>query len=275
MSYPVSQICFKRVGDGPPAFMVHGNPATHTLWRPIVQRVMNERTVYTMDLPGFGGSPLPAHRTDLSLPHLAEALLGFADLQGIEQFDLIGHSFGGAVAITMTTMAPERIRSLVAITPMTDYRPPLAHLLGLPLMEDVAGLLWRMAPSDFRRWFARTWTHISYGGGYSRTRAEEVAGEADRPDIVPSLCGVMKAADYAAYARSIQQLESLRKLPLLLVGAGSDRVIPYTQFQHLCQNLPRATCHIFPASGHVPMWQYPDELADVVKRFWVEASAQR
>lgn len=262
------------MGHGPPAFMVHGNPATHTLWRPLVQRVVDERTVYAMDLPGFGGSPFPADYAELSLQHMAQAILGFADLQGIGQFDLIGHSFGGAVAITITAMAPERIRSLVAITPMTEYRPPLARLLGLPLMEDTAGLVWRMAPSGFRRWFARTWTHVSYGAGYSKERAEEVACEADRPDLVPSLCGVMKRADYAAYARAIHSLESLRTLPLLLIGAGADRVIPYAQFKHLRASLSRAGCHIFPASGHVPMWQYPDELAEIVKGFWKEGTGQ-
>jgi|GEM_PF-1669136 len=270
MPYPASQISYERTGDGPPALMVHGNPATHTLWRPLAGHAAGMRTVYTIDLPGFGGSPAPETRAGFSLPELARAVLTFADLHGLERFDLVGHSFGGAVAITLATEAPERVRSLVAITPMTSQPPPLAHLLDLPFIEGAAESLWRTSPSRFRRWFAREWTHVSYGDGYSRSRAEEVSHEADRPDLVPSICGLMLEADYAAYSRTLFRLADMWTLPLLLIGAGADRVIPHAQFLHLRSCLWRAACRIFPDCGHVPMWQYPDELAEIMERFWKE-----
>lgn len=94
--------------------------------------------------------------------------------------------------------------------------------------------------------------------------------EVDRPDMIPSLCGLMTEANYDEYRDSIRQVAGRRDLPLLLVGAGADRIIPYAQFQHLRARMERAACHIFPESGHVPMWQYPDELANIISGFWNE-----
>lgn len=270
MHYPASHIRYWRTGEGPPALMIHGNPATHTLWRPIAERMQRQRTVYTLDLPGFGASPAPEDHAEYAIARIARTILSFADLHGLERFDLVGHSFGGAISITLASQAPERIRSLVAITPLTDKAPPLASLLGLPMMEQIARGFWGKAPSPFRRWFARQWTHVSYGAGYSRSRSEEVATEADRPDMVRSICGLMTEADYTAYRGCIHAVAEQHDLPLLLVGAGSDRIIPYPQFQHLRARMERAACHIFPESGHVPMWQYPDELSELISRFWGE-----
>ena len=98
--------------------MLHGNPATHTLWRPLVDSLSARHTTIVPDLPGFGGSPAPESRRMFALESLARIILEFADLQGLERFDLIGHSFGGAVAATVAALAPERIRSLVLITPL-------------------------------------------------------------------------------------------------------------------------------------------------------------
>jgi pimeloyl-ACP methyl ester carboxylesterase len=265
--YDASQINYVVAGDGPPAIMIHGDPATHSLWRPLAERAAGARTIYAIDLPGFGASPFPTDADDYSLESLAATVVRFADLHGIERFDLVGHSFGGAVSITLAAMAPDRIRTLVAITPMTDRTPPLARILKLPLLESIASLLWNVAPGALRRWFARNWTHVSYGAGYTRERAREVAREVDHRGIVRSICGVMRHADRAAYATAIDGVAAT-SFPFLLIGAGSDRVIPIEHFEELRARIRRAICHIFPDGSHVPMWQYPDEVAKLVLDFW-------
>lgn len=270
----VSQINCTPTGNGPPVIMIHGNPATHTLWRPLAERVAAVRTVYAIDLPGFGASPPPREHAGYGLEALAASVLAFADAHGIERFDLVGHSFGGATAITIASLAPERLRSLVAITPMTDRIPPLAHLLRLPGVEPIASSCWRIAPGGVRRWIVRNWTHVSYGRGFSRERSVEVAREADRGDLVKSLIGLMTEANYAALGRAIARVAANGALPLLLIGAGDDRVIPYSHFQSIRKRMARAACHIFPSGGHVVMWQYPDEVAEMVVRFWSESGVR-
>jgi len=247
--------------------MVHGNPATCTLWRPIAERLAGRRTIYAIDLPGFGGSPAPREHTGYSLASIASTLVEFARLHGLERFDLVGHSFGGAIAITLADMAPEHIRSIAVITPMTDRIPPLARLARYRIFERCGRTIWRIMPGSLRRLFARQWAHVSYGRGYSRARAEEVAREVDRADIVDSLCGLVTEADYAAYGAAISR-QAMRDIPMLLAGSEDDRIIPLEHFDGLCRRLPRAERHIFPLGSHVPMWQYPDEIARLLAAFW-------
>ena len=92
MPYDSHNIAFERTGNGDPAILIHGNPATHTLWTPLMERLGEMRAVYAVDLPGFGRSPAPVDPQGFSMEELARTVLGFADARGIERFDLVGHS---------------------------------------------------------------------------------------------------------------------------------------------------------------------------------------
>jgi pimeloyl-ACP methyl ester carboxylesterase len=267
MTYDASQLNYIAEGTGPPAILIHGNPATHSLWRPFVKRVADVRRTYAMDLPGFGGSPAPDDLGGYALEALAATVLRFADLRGIGRFDLVGHSFGGGIAITLAAMAPERVRTLAAITPLPDRAPPLANLLNLPLTERAALALWRTAPRRVRYGFSRRWTRVSYGAGYTADRGREVAAEAAGENTVRTMCRLMTSVDYTAYRAAMERVQAA-DMPLLLVGAGRDRVIPERLFADVRARMPRAACHIFPESGHVPMWQHADETAALVRAFW-------
>lgn len=268
MPYPPEQINYTRVGIGPPALLVHGNPATMSLWSPLAERLREHRTLYLVDLPGFGGTPPPEAPEEYALERLARTLLAFADLHGLERFDLVGHSFGGAISITMAALAPERVRTLAALTPLTDAPPPLARLARSRAAIGTSDFIWRHAPGRLRRWTIRNWAHVSYGAGYTRARALRIAEEGNRPDLLRSVSNLAAHADYKRYGELIEAPGTLGTMPLLLVGAGRDRVIPFAHFMRLAARLPHATVHVFPRSGHVPIWQYPDEIAKLIRALW-------
>lgn len=271
MLYRSTDIYCQRRGSGPPVLFIHGNPATHSLWNPVVERLLDSRTLYALDLPGFGGSPPPEDPREYALEELARIIIAFADYHHLERFDLVGHSFGSAVAIAVTVLVRERVRSLALITPMIDKLPRLGRLARMRLFRALGNAAWRNAPGGLRRGFTRRWTRISYGDGFSQQRSEEVAAEADRPDLVAPMCGLMAAADPDRYRSAIEQLGTMNDLPLMLIGAGRDRIIPCDDFNQLCNRLPGAAHHIFPNGGHVPMYQYPDEVTALLITFWTKA----
>ena len=269
VQYPASQIDFIRVGAGPPALMVHGNPATHTLWSPLIERLAEERTIYAVDLPGFGGSPMPDDDAMFGREAIARTLVEFAELHGLGKFDLVGHSFGGAISLTMADIAPERLRSIAAITPMTDSVPPLARIARSRAIRMLGTMLWDTAPSPVRRWLGSRWTHISYGHAFIPERAMQVGREADRAGLFRSVAGLVVQADYDAYGALLGRLAT-STVPMLLVGCGRDRVIPAEHFVRLCSRLPNARHRTLPDGCHVPMWQYPDAIATMLREFWGE-----
>jgi pimeloyl-ACP methyl ester carboxylesterase len=261
-------IYFERNGEGPPAILVHGNPATHTFWRPVVGPLSMHRTLHTVDLPGFGHSPAPASVSEYAVERIAEKILAFADREGLERFDLVGHSFGGAVAATIAAAVPGRIKTLTLITPVTPEAPPLGRLASSTKVSTTLCALWRQAPGVVRRGIAARGSRLNYGPAYTTERASEIAHEIDRKDILASMCALMSNLDYSRLAESYRRLEENSSFPLMLVGAGADRVIPFGQFLHLRARLPRARCTIYPDCSHVPVWQRPEEVAELVAGFW-------
>ncbi|HVZ40691.1 MAG TPA: alpha/beta hydrolase [Candidatus Kapabacteria bacterium] len=270
MSFPPEQINCVQCGSGPPVVLVHGNPGTHSVWRPVAERLSAERMLFTPDLPGFGGTPAPADAADYGVDRLATAILGMAANLGLERFDLVGHSFGGAIAITMASIAPERVRTLTAITPMSSNIPSRARLARMPLVVPIISGLWHIAPGWVRRRVVRSWTHVTYDKGYIASRSEEVARESDRAGLIRSVAGLVASTDYSLYDRRIDALQELAVPPVLLIGSGRDRVIPHSDFVSLVHRLARARVHTFPEGGHVPIWQYPDELCALLRGFWDE-----
>jgi pimeloyl-ACP methyl ester carboxylesterase len=98
---------------GNPILMLHGWGQTLESLQPLGELLAFAAQVHLIDLPGFGGSALPDGDWDIN--QYAGRILRYMDEQGLEQVDLLGHSFGGRVAICLASKYPNRVRSLVLI----------------------------------------------------------------------------------------------------------------------------------------------------------------
>ncbi|MBK8909849.1 MAG: alpha/beta hydrolase [Chlorobi bacterium] len=253
-----------RNGSGPPMVFVHGNPSTHTLWRPLTERLCDRFTVVAVDLPGFGKSQAPHQQSGFRLDQMAETLLRFCQHHQLERIHLVGHSFGAAVAATMGAMEPGRIRTLTLITPLGLQTPPVGQLAKIRMLRAVAIAAWPRLPAGVKGALAKGGARFSYGAAYHPHRAAEVARESQRHDLPRSMSSLMMEADLQGYRQALCQLNMIQEFPLLLIGAGRDRVVPPKQFQKVAELLPRARRHVFPNAGHVPMWQHPDEIERLI-----------
>lgn len=105
---------FQKLGSsGPAIVLVHGWAHSLESFRPLGELLADQMQVYLVDLPGFGDSPPPGE--GWGTPEYAEALRAFLDSQGIEKPILIGHSFGGQVAIRLASAHPQRLSKIVLI----------------------------------------------------------------------------------------------------------------------------------------------------------------
>jgi pimeloyl-ACP methyl ester carboxylesterase len=105
------------VEGGRPLLFVHAlGPASSSAFlglgvQPLVDAGFD---VAAPDLPGYGGSPALG-ADEYAVPALATLMAGLAGTLGWERFDLVGHSWGGAIACHMTAARPEMVRSLVLV----------------------------------------------------------------------------------------------------------------------------------------------------------------
>ena len=103
-----------RLGDGKnPIIMLHGWGVSHKTLYPLGELLSLDTDVHLVDLPGFGASSQP--EGVWGSYEYATRMIRYMDDNGIEAADIIGHSFGGRVAIMMASRYPERVGKAVLI----------------------------------------------------------------------------------------------------------------------------------------------------------------
>ncbi|WP_246795100.1 acetoin dehydrogenase dihydrolipoyllysine-residue acetyltransferase subunit [Burkholderia perseverans] len=100
-------------GEATPAVLIHGFGGDLNNWLFNHAELAKRRPVYALDLPGHGESGKAVETGDLD--ELAASVLAFLDDRGLARAHLVGHSMGGAVAMTLAGRAPGRVASLVLI----------------------------------------------------------------------------------------------------------------------------------------------------------------
>ncbi|MGH9173131.1 MAG: alpha/beta fold hydrolase, partial [Vicinamibacterales bacterium] len=105
------EISHLRAGDGPPLVMLHGIGGNATQFRNQLDAFADSHTVIAWDAPGYGGSDDPGD--DWQMPDYADALAGLLDVLGLDQFHLLGQSWGGVLAQVFSGRYPERVHSLI------------------------------------------------------------------------------------------------------------------------------------------------------------------
>jgi lipase len=121
--------------DGAAIVALHGIRGHGGRWRFLARDHLAGRRVLGLDLRGHGRSPWEPPWT---LERHAEDVLTTMDALGVGRADLVGHSFGGAVAVYVSHLAPGRVRRLVLLDPGIGL-PPANALLGARIsLLDVA-----------------------------------------------------------------------------------------------------------------------------------------
>lgn len=112
-------------GNGTPVVLVHGNWATSSWWEPVLARLPQGVRAVAPDLRGRGKTTGGAD--DHRIAAYAADLRAFADALGLGRFVLVGHSLGSAVALEFALMWPERLTSLVVVSPAWIDGMPQAY----------------------------------------------------------------------------------------------------------------------------------------------------
>ena len=113
-----SKVAYSDRGNGPAAVLLHSSAGTRAQWRSLTELLEGKRRVLAPDLRGYGES---AGRP--GTPDLADeaAIVGALAARAGGRIDLVGHSYGGAVALRFALEQPEMVRSLTLIEPVAFH----------------------------------------------------------------------------------------------------------------------------------------------------------
>ncbi len=248
----MSKIFFREEGEGHPIVLIHGFCETSEIWNGFSARLADSNKVYSIDLPGFGKSELPA--SPFSIDDIARLVIDWIEDNKIENLTLIGHSLGGYVALSMCEQAPEIIEKLV-----------LFHSTAYPDSDERKAN--RNKVVDFVN---------SYGvDPFIDTFVPSLFKDKNHPAIpaVDKIARKTKLKTLVRYAQAmrdrssrIELLKSLNK-PYLVLGGRWDQTIPPTISEELSSLGKKSRLIMLSDTAHMGMVEQPDEAIMAIRDF--------
>lgn len=131
---------YERLGTGPDVVLLHGLTTDAGFWYPAIALDLSvDHTLTLVDLPGHGRSSVP--RSGYSTRAVAHRVLALLDRLGLARVRLVGHSYGGAVALHGALTAPERVAAVVVADTRLRALQPVAAPTASDGWDEVRGRL--------------------------------------------------------------------------------------------------------------------------------------
>jgi pimeloyl-ACP methyl ester carboxylesterase len=243
---------YERRGSGEPLVLIHGLGGELGAWEPVMDQLAGERDVIAIDLPGFGASvPLP-ESVEPTAGALAEAVGAFLSALGVERAHFGGNSLGGWVSLELAKAG--RALSVTTLSPAGLWRRPLGPRPGISA-RAVGRALRPIVPLMVRTGPGRRFALASSVGHPERVPAPAAA----RMVIAYLSAPDFERANHAMRSNVFSDGERVR-VPVTLAWGELDRLVarPGTAA------IPGARFVPLPDCGHVPMWDNPELVADVL-----------
>ena len=258
-------------GEGEPLVAIHGGPGRdHWEFGGLLDPLADDLRLVLVDLRGHGRSSDAPPET-LTLRELARDVAALADALGLEDYVVLGHSFGGFVALDLAVESPSRLGGLVlsCTFPSLRWLSPLSERLG-DVPQPLRGELEQALASEQRsveemRAAAESQLPLAFGdpfdpriGDYGRRVAPRV--------LRPETRAIMRAAGYDAAMDYDRELQGVR-VPVLVLAGEHDRICPVEASGFMSEQLPDSELVVFRDSGHLPFVEEPERYLDTVRRF--------
>ena len=242
--------------------LVHGSGpgvTSYANWRLVIPALAEDFHVVAPDMVGFGYSDRPQGVT-YSLDTWADQTLGFMDALGIEKADLVGNSFGGAIALRLATRHPDRVRKLVL---MGSMGVPFAITEGLDNVWGYDGTLEGM--KKVMGFFAYDKSLTS--GDLAQARFEG----ATQPGFQESFSSMFPAPRQRWVEAMTVPEQEIRALPhrTLILHGREDQVIPLQNSYDLLQLIDNADLGVFSHCGHWSMIERTADFNRMVRDFFL------
>jgi pimeloyl-ACP methyl ester carboxylesterase len=246
-------------GSGHPLVVLHGLADSQLTWLPVNSRLAQRYRVLALDLPGCGLSARPD--ASYSLDWQARLVVGWLDHIGLKRFDIIGHSYGGGVAMWLLLYRASSMRKLALVAPgglglkvthwlrlaaFFGFLEPGGQLMVGPITRLLTYRHGNLLTAEDRQSLCRMNSLPGTGRAFART--------------------VRDVINWRGQSRLFsQRAQEIVQLPAIALFWGEqDRVIPISQGEALCSVLDNCSLWRLPGAGHFLHWQAPRELADAL-----------
>jgi pimeloyl-ACP methyl ester carboxylesterase len=243
------RINYKIAGEGEPLLILHGWDGSSNSWVD-VQKILASQglKVIVLDLPGFGKSKSPFYPWGVA--DYSELVLKFINKIGLEKVNLMGHSFGGRIAIKFAVSHPEKLKKLILCASAGVKHPLTLSQLIILKISIVGNFFFSKRPlkrlKDIAQNFFYTFLrHKDYikAKGVMKETLKKVLEE----DLKPELFQI--------------------KANTLLIWGEKDKAVPLEDAHLMKKSIPQSFLEIIPGASHTPNLEVPEKVADIVINF--------
>lgn len=249
-------------GRGRTVVFLHGYPLTHEMWRPQLDELSSENHIVLLDLPGYGLAQ------DTSVP---ETLDGFAEtlhrtLTG--RIDgpmvVVGHSFGGYIALELIRQHPEVFEGLVLTNTRSEPDTAEAKERRLATVRRLEDSSQHLDIDEVTRSVLAPGTWATGGPVVDTVRA--IVRSVRSAAIVGSLKAIAGRPD-------LSPVLSLIHVPTLVIWGEEDRLIPPAQSRSMVTGISNCSGVGISGAGHLPSLEAPEAFTRALREFLVGISA--
>jgi pimeloyl-ACP methyl ester carboxylesterase len=249
--------------------LLHGQPGSPADWQLVTGLLPAQLDAVAADRPGYGSSRLPAGGFAAN----ARAVLDDLDSRGVTRAVLVGHSYGGGVALSAASVAPSRVAAVVLLASVgPGCLTRWDRLLAAPGAGQLCALVaWRLTP-----WLARArLAGVASRRGRPLGPDEHVnwqvwghTGYGYRPLWSTFL------TEQRALLRELGELEAALpsvRVPVLVLADPRDAIVPFETARRLARALPNARLQLVEGAGHHLPRRAPEAVVDAIVAFLAAA----
>ncbi len=244
-------------GRGRPLVLLHGLGDSHTAWKAVAPALAAGRRVLMPDLAGHGRSSRPD--ASYALAWHSRVVSRWATAIGLDEIDVVAHSFGGGVAQMMLLEPRPRIRRMILVAPGglgPEVNVPL-RLASLPFVVEAIGQpfmkLGTKLALGFRDDDVRELARMNAARGTARAFARTIRGVID-----------LRGQHRSFYQRG-HEIASLP--PIRVLWGEDDPIIPAAHGERFARSVEGVTVRRFPGCGHYVHRENPTRFVREVRDF--------
>jgi pimeloyl-ACP methyl ester carboxylesterase len=250
-------------GHGPPVVLIHGIASCWQMWLETIPSLALHRRVVGIDLPGFGGSEMPAEQISMTLfANTVEALCERLELGPVAVF---GHSMGGYTGAELALRHPDRVERLALVgaaglTIARTHLEPTRTILAAMIATTPSNprLRARALSRPAFRHAANNWL-VRHPLRIAPDLLMEQAERFPRPGILPAW-SAMTNYDYRDRLGEVA-------CPTLVIHGRNDVLVPVSDADEYGRLIPDARVVILDDTGHAPMLERPQRFNEELLRF--------
>ena len=252
-------------GDGPPLLVHHGGPGLdHTVIAPHLSPLAQNVHLVCFDHRGTGRSAAPQGSDAYRIDRFVEDIAALADGLSLGRFALLGHSFGGIVALHFALAHPDLLTHLILVsTPAShhyieDVESALPEMLEPAALAELASLQGSPPSAQVMR---RSLELLSPVYFRDPARVSQLGLESVR--FGPETQAVWESLEGFDLRPRLSEV----RVPALVIGGAQDRAVSVERARELADGLREGSLRVIGKSGHYPFIEAPDEFMSGVRQF--------